>query len=47
MTAKQTLSANEDHVMQSKAPEQAYRWTLSGDCFVNCSTMNHRAQMNS
>lgn len=28
--------SDEDHVIQLKAPEQANKWTIIGDCFVNC-----------
>ena len=29
------ISADEDNVIQSKAPERASKWTMSGDRFVN------------
>ena len=33
MTTEKTATANEDYVINWKAPEQANELTLSGDCF--------------
>lgn len=35
MSCEQTQSADEDHMIQSRAPALANKWTLSRDGFVN------------
>ncbi len=40
MTTEQTLSADEDCVMQLKAPEKASQWTLSWGYFVKFSLLS-------